>query len=245
MLNEPVSRSLSFDLIPGEKLLWQPVPGSYAARNLGIENSSGEIVALTDSDTKPNTDWIYAGVGCFTDDVQLVAGAINVTHSNPPTVSELFEKLYAFDQEKNVKFGHSVTANLLIKAEVFKTYGLFDQTAKSGEDFEWTRSVTRRGALMIFCSKAVVSHPARASLSDLFKKAFRTAWYFPKGSSGADTSLRLLRRVKQKLFFGPSPTKRLSMTRSQQLVAHLVRVSLFGFQAVLLLIVTVKSLVKK
>jgi cellulose synthase/poly-beta-1,6-N-acetylglucosamine synthase-like glycosyltransferase len=244
VLNEPVNRSLSFELIPGDKLLWQPITGSYAARNLGIENSSGEIVALTDSDTVPNPDWISAGVSSFTHDVQLVAGAIDVTHSNPPTASELFEKLYAFDQEKNVKFGHSVTANLLVKTEVFHTYGLFDQTARSGEDFEWTRSVTRRGAVIVYCAEAVVTHPARATLSDLFKKAFRTAWYFPKGASGADTSVRLLRRVRQKLFFGPTPSRRLNMTLSQRLIARLIRISLFGFQGVLLLVRPIKSLGK-
>ncbi len=43
---------------PAIKLLQEPTQGSYAARNLGINSSVGEIIAFTDSDCIPNKDWL-------------------------------------------------------------------------------------------------------------------------------------------------------------------------------------------
>ncbi|MFT4283155.1 MAG: glycosyltransferase family A protein, partial [Candidatus Woesearchaeota archaeon] len=39
--------------------------GSYSARNKGISNSNGEIIAFTDSDCIPNKDWLSEGVKAF------------------------------------------------------------------------------------------------------------------------------------------------------------------------------------
>lgn len=241
VLNESNNRELSFKLRPGEKLLWEPREGSYAARNYGIRVARGDVIALTDSDTEPGPSWISAGVTCLSQGAQLVAGAIQVTHSTPPNSSALYEKLFAFDQEKNAGFGQSVTANLLVKREVFTTYGLFDENAKSGEDFEWTRSATSQGAAMVFCKDALVRHPARESWVELVKKAYRTAWQFPSGATGHETSLRLKKRIRQKLLHGPSISKKQAMRGHQRLVAHTVRAALMAFQASLLLILFAKG----
>ncbi len=43
---------------PAIKLLQEPTQSSYAARNLGINSSVGEIIAFTDSDCMPQKDWL-------------------------------------------------------------------------------------------------------------------------------------------------------------------------------------------
>jgi hypothetical protein len=47
---------------PRCSILHEPGPGSYAARNRGIRESLGEIIAFTDSDCVPQRSWITAGV---------------------------------------------------------------------------------------------------------------------------------------------------------------------------------------
>jgi glycosyltransferase involved in cell wall biosynthesis len=43
---------------PRVRLLQERVQGDYAARNRGISESSGSIIAFTDSDTAPERDWL-------------------------------------------------------------------------------------------------------------------------------------------------------------------------------------------
>jgi glycosyltransferase involved in cell wall biosynthesis len=50
---------------PEITLLRQPQPGSYAARNVGIQKARGEILVFTDPDCVPSRDWlsrIYASM---------------------------------------------------------------------------------------------------------------------------------------------------------------------------------------
>ena len=53
--------------------------GSYAARNKGISVSKGDILAFTDSDCIPASDWIENGVARLQTDSKcgLIAGKVN------------------------------------------------------------------------------------------------------------------------------------------------------------------------
>ena len=43
---------------PGVELLEEPRPGSYVARNLGIERVQAPITVFTDADCEPAPDWL-------------------------------------------------------------------------------------------------------------------------------------------------------------------------------------------
>ena len=43
----------------------EPVPGSYAARNAGLRTTSAQVLAFTDADCAPRTDWVSAGVAAL------------------------------------------------------------------------------------------------------------------------------------------------------------------------------------
>lgn len=182
VINEPISRKPIFELESNEKILWQPDYYSYAARNKGIEASKGSIIALTDSDAIPDSCWIAHGAGALEEGSDMVAGRIELTYSRYPlTPPACYEKLFAFDQEKNVRFGRAATANLLVKRSTFDTNGLFNGFSESGEDFSWTRRATQRGARLVFDRNISVSHPAREAFSELFIKARRVSAGYKSG----------------------------------------------------------------
>src|SRR5690606_16903345 len=63
---------------PRFRIIREHVPGSYAARNRGIQEARGEILAFTDSDCIPVPNWIDSAVQVFESEptVSLIAGHI-------------------------------------------------------------------------------------------------------------------------------------------------------------------------
>lgn len=165
---------------PHARLVAEPRKSSYAARNRGILAANGKMLAFTDSDCVPSTDWLKKGVDGLEENqgCGLVGGRIELFFKNPsrPTLAERFEKLTAFPQQQNVeKSRFSVTANLFTTRNVMEQVGLFDPNLESGGDVEWGNRVHRNELELIYADNVVVSHPARRSLQQIFKKNHRVA----------------------------------------------------------------------
>ena len=166
------------DRFEGTVYGYESCPGSYIARNRGISMAKGEIVAFTDSDCLPNRDWIEQGVSYLTqtENGGLVAGSIETCFHNPeqPTAVELYDRILAFPQKNYLEKTHfGVTANLFTFKHVIDAVGTFDETLKSGGDYEWGQRVYQAGYQQVYGEKAGVSHPARSTFSQLSKKIGR------------------------------------------------------------------------
>ena len=238
VLNEPENRFFEFELQEGEFPLWEPQYFSYNARNRGVEASRGDVIAFTDSDTVPSAEWITQGIRALAEsDSDLVAGHITVTTTRKrPSLPALYELLFAFDQERNVGGGFSTTANLFARRHVFSEQGLFDETAVTGEDFEWTKSAAEDGATLTYSPDAIVEHPARETWSALFAKARRTTLpYVNISDPGSSEGNHLRERLRFQLSATPSPSRVSALSKSQRSVARLVRLVMVGYKAVCLL----------
>lgn len=165
---------------PFVRCIREPKPGSYAARNRGIEASRGDILAFTDADCLPEGSWIESGVRA----VQrlpgsgMVGGKIELTFHDPnkPTAAELYESVFAgFPQESFVKGGFSATANLFTTRATVEQVGLFDERLMSGGDMEWGQRLRSRGLVQVYADDVRVSHAARRTLGPLFRKVLRVA----------------------------------------------------------------------
>ncbi|PQO38075.1 glycosyltransferase [Blastopirellula marina] len=155
-------------------------PGSYSARNLGIQMAKGEVLAFTDSDCVPHSDWLRLGVKRLlsVERCGLVAGKIELTFRDPqhPTAAELYEKVVAFPQHDYVSKSHyGATANVFTYSSVMQVVGPFDGNLTSGGDAEWGRRVHGAGYQQVYGDDTVVYHPARGSMWSLLAKRCRTA----------------------------------------------------------------------
>jgi len=158
---------------------FESCPGSYAARNQGISLAKGEIIGFTDADCIPAPDWIERGVANLqrVPNCGLIAGRIELFFLDParPTAVELYESIKAFPQKEYIKkYNYGATANVWTFKSVIDNVGVFDATLKSGGDREWGQRVFAAGYNQVYADDVGVAHPARHSLSQLYKKVVRS-----------------------------------------------------------------------
>lgn len=162
--------------LPGKniRVIEEPKPGSYAARNTGVRAAKGEVISFTDSDCVPDKDWVSQGVECLKSmNADMAGGHVDFVFKNPNSAAELHDTIGNMNNHVRVKkYGCAATANLFVRKKVFDAVGLFDDSMKSGGDTEFTLRAGSQGFSIIYCAEARVKHPTR-SLKASIKKAYR------------------------------------------------------------------------
>ncbi len=164
---------------PKINLIHEPSPGSYAARNSGAKIAKGIYLAFTDADCLTDNRWLKNAQKKFINsNCDLEGGRIDIFKPDGGGKwAYIYEKYTAFAQEKNVPKGHSVTANLFVKRDVFEALGGFNDKIKSGGDWEFSKRAVDAGYRLVYADEVRVHHPARKSMGAIFKKQKRfAAW---------------------------------------------------------------------
>lgn len=165
--------------INGISLIHEQKPGSYAARNAGASVAKGRYLAFTDSDCLPDRTWLESAEMLFEQEqCDLIGGRIDLFRvENSSDWAYIYERYTAFPQSRNVPKGHSVTANLLMRRDVFEQLEGFNHEIKSGGDWEFSRRAVEAGFRLIYGDEVRVKHPARETVAAIFKKQKRfSAW---------------------------------------------------------------------
>jgi len=160
------------------KVLKELREGSYAARNKGISEAVGEILAFTDSDCVPTPSWLDRGVASLSGSSACgAAGKIEFTYrGSRANAYEFVDSANKLDQETYAtKLGFSATANFFVLKRTADELGGFDSELKSGGDYEFGQRLTASGGGLIFAGDAIVHHPARSSFGEIVKKSRRVA----------------------------------------------------------------------
>lgn len=173
VINQERAGIREWQSLKADLTLFEPKFYSYAARNAGIDKTSASILAFTDSDTVPDYRWLEEGLAAIQRGAQIVAGAIELdftTREN--SLARNYQELFSFPQELYADKGMGLTANLFVRARVFKVIGNFNPYARSGEDLNWTHRASRSGIRLSYAGGSIVRHRLRSGV-ELFKKAAR------------------------------------------------------------------------
>lgn len=147
------------------------IQGPSATRNTGIRASKGEIIAFTDVDCRPESNWLYALVQPFANPkIGVVGGAIFALPSK--TLLEEYAKRKNTLSHENAhahKLPFGMTANLAIRSKALEQVGLFRLILCEDVDICWR---IQQGGSWQFHSatKAIIQHRHRNNLRALFKQ---------------------------------------------------------------------------
>lgn len=158
-----------FRLPANARIIWEPKPGSYAARNAGIMAAKTDLWFFTDSDCRPRADYIENGLKAFDSNPQIerFAGAVELEPAGDKwTIPEVYDRVTALNQEFYATEGRAATANVFARRSAFDKVGLFDDQTMSGGDMEWARRAIALGIELLYVPDVVVGHPARASFEE-------------------------------------------------------------------------------
>ena len=154
----------------GARVIAEPVRGPYAARNTGIANATGAVVALTDCDCLPEPGWIAGGVAAIEAGADLVGGRIVQRHNPNPSVWERYDRATYLRQDRFItEQGFAATANLFVRAAVFEAIGGFVPELVASGDLELGQRARAAGFSLVYAEDAPVLHHPRATLRDTWE----------------------------------------------------------------------------
>lgn len=158
------------------KLYFQKIKSSYAARNIGVKNAKGDIIAFTDADCIVDKDWLTNAVVYFSDmTVGGIAGEI-LSQRGDSIVERYAVDSEILSQKRKFNSGslpYAQTANAIYRKELFYKIGYFDEILSGGDaDYSW-RILLGTDYKIIYAEDTIVLHKNRTSLKGLFKQTFK------------------------------------------------------------------------
>lgn len=157
------------------KLIFEKdIQSSYAARNRGIEYSTGELIAFVDADMHVDKTYVEDVIN-FTKSSDISYIGCNVGVYLPKnTIFARYRHWNGFDIQHLVNSRNfSPTCCLIVRRDVFETAGLFEQRMISSGDVEFGKRVHEYGYNQTYTDQIRLYHPARTSLRSILKREFR------------------------------------------------------------------------
>lgn len=134
-------------------------------RNVGIKNSSGDLIIFIDANCIPDKNWLSLIVSTALKEKQfIVAGGVSPSNNNEiNTIAHRSNKKY---------ISEAPTINLLINKQVIKKIGLFNEKGTYGEDVDFTWRAIDAGFKIRYLPEAFVIHNM-GSFSEQCRRMYR------------------------------------------------------------------------
>jgi cellulose synthase/poly-beta-1,6-N-acetylglucosamine synthase-like glycosyltransferase len=153
-------------------LIEDRIQSSYAARNAAIRSARGDILAFTDADCRPQSDWLEQIIQPFIKNprVAVVVGELAALPGH-----SLLEKYAERSGIMSQKFllehpfcPYGQTANLAIRKKALEQIGLFRPYLTTGGDADICWRILRNSDWQLeFAPQAIIRHRHRSNLREL------------------------------------------------------------------------------
>jgi len=157
--------------------------GVAGSRNVGIRQSTGEVIAFTDADCVVHPDWISELIkGYEHDRVAAVGGGI--VSKQITNIWELCEKGRDFVATREGYVSHLVGCNMSFERHLLQQH-MFDDDLKYGyEEYLICDKLVSDGYKIYYRPQAIVNHKHRSSWFSLMRRkyllGFASIWYRKK-----------------------------------------------------------------
>jgi GT2 family glycosyltransferase len=233
-------------------------PGTGSARNRGLREASGSIVAFTDDDIEVDRFWLLELAMSFehTDDVACVTGLIAPAELKTPAQlllercwrmnKGLSTRVFSLGNDQSMdplypyaagSFGSG--ANMAFKASILRELGGFDEAlgtgtrARGGEDLAAFLDVIAAGYTLVYQPRAIVWHKHAPEYADVANKVFDygtglTAYLMKALVDRPGRIVDFALRAPRAFRYGLSPNSPKNNTRQPHFPAELSRAERIG-----------------
>lgn len=150
-------------------------PGAGVARNLGLENASGEVIAFTDADCEVPSEWLsravraLGGAPAILGAIEPVPGGNRYARARASLHAEYLAECRRLDEQDNLD--RLDTANAVLWKEVLDRVGGFHPDVFPAEDRELGARIADRAGAIRFAADVVVRHRYERGLLPSMRKA--------------------------------------------------------------------------
>jgi len=165
------------DAAAGIRVLSEPKRGSYSARNRGIGEARGSILAFTDSDCYPGRGWLGAVERAFVDPAaQVVLG-----QRRPARDTGLLRYVTAYETRKDAlalssddpSIYYGYTNNMAVRRAVMSKYGPFVERPRGSDTVFVRRVVDGEGCQAVVYEPGMIAqHGELEQISTYYRKMF-------------------------------------------------------------------------
>ncbi|MEM3697501.1 MAG: glycosyltransferase [Candidatus Bathyarchaeia archaeon] len=192
-------------MFPFIKLYYEDVGTMGYARNVGINNSKGEIILFTDADAFPEKLWIKKMVDAFSNNSKIaIVGGLDIL-INTDSVQSVVDSWRRLHRSFGIKAIPKIkTVNFAIRRDILVKIGGFDEKLNHADEGDLKARVISeiKDAEILYDPKIVVYHQrGPMKFSNRMKKLFK------KSSMGVPVMLRKhMLRVYLRNISSPSGT---------------------------------------